>query len=51
MSRIRMLNLCGDSICKPLEIIFKNCLKEDIFPDEWKKANPVPICNKNDKQI
>ena len=39
MMSIRMLKLSGDSIWKPLEIIFKNCLKEGIFPDEWKRAN------------
>ena len=37
MISIRMLKLCEDSIWKPLEIIRKNCLKENIFPDEWKK--------------
>ena len=42
----RMLKLCGDSIWKPLEIIFKNCLKEGVFPNEWKKANVVPIHEK-----
>ena len=48
MISIHMLKLCGDSIWKPLEmeIIFKNCLKEGIFPDEWKKANIVPIHKK-----
>ena len=34
MISIRMLKLCGDSIWKPLETIFKNCLKEGIFPNE-----------------
>ena len=34
-----------------LEIIFKNCLKEGIFPNEWKKANVVPIHKKSDTQI
>ena len=43
MISIRMLKLCGDSIWKPPKIIFKNCLKEGIFPNEWKKANVVPI--------
>ena len=46
MISIRMLKLCGDSIWKPLEIIFKNCLKEGIFPNEWKKNNVVPIHKK-----
>ena len=46
MISIRMLKLCEDSIWKPLEIIFKNCLKEGTFPNEWKKANVVPIHKK-----
>ena len=33
MISIRMLKLCGDSIWKPLEIIFKNFLKEGMIPD------------------
>ena len=52
MISIRMLKLCGYSIWKPLEIIFKNSLKEGIFPNEWKKVNVAPIHKKkNDKQI
>ena len=46
-----MLKLCRDSIWKPLEIIFKNSLKEGVFPDEWKKATVVSIHKKQDKQI
>ena len=46
----RMLKLCGDSICKPLELIFKTCLRNDRFPLEWKKASVVPIHKKGDKQ-
>ena len=45
-----MLKICGPSICKPLEIIFKSCLESEIFPLEWKKANVVPVHKKNDKQ-
>ena len=40
---IRMLKICGDSICRPLNIIFKTCLRTGKFPLEWKKANIVPI--------
>ena len=49
-----MLKLLGDSTRKPPGIIFKNYLKEVIFPDEWEKASVVPIQiknKKNDKQI
>ena len=46
----RMLKICGDSICRPLNIIFKTCLRTGKFPLEWKKANIVPIHKKSDKQ-
>ena len=50
MISIPMLKLCGDSICKPLVLIFKTCLRNGRFPLEWKKVNVVPIHNKGDKQ-
>ena len=31
---IRMLKICGSSLCKPLKIIFKSCLESGIFPLE-----------------
>ena len=34
MTSIRMLKLCDKSICKPLNIIFKSCLTQGIFPSE-----------------
>ena len=43
---IRMLKICGDSICRPLSIIFKTCLRMVIFLLEWKKVNIVPIHTK-----
>ena len=48
---IRMLKLCGKSICKPLDLIFQSCIKHGEFPTEWKKANVVPVHKKSDKQI
>ena len=50
MINIRMIKLCGSSICKPLEIIFENCLRMGKFLSEWKKANVVPTFKKDDKQ-
>ena len=49
---IRMLKLYGPSLCEPLSIIFKSCLRQMKFPMEWKKTNVVPIQKKkkNDKQ-
>ena len=46
MISIRMLKLGEDSVWKPLQIIFKNCLKEGLFPYGWKKANVVRIHKK-----
>ena len=45
-----MIKLCGNSICKPLSIIFNDCLKEGKFPSYWKKAHVVPVHKKRDKQ-
>ena len=45
---IWMLKICGDSLCRPLELIFNDCLANGIFPSDWKKGNIVPVHNKND---
>ena len=34
---IRMLQLCGNSICKRLDLIFKQAIESGSFPSEWKK--------------
>ena len=41
--------MCGASLCKPLHIIFKNCISKGIFPEKWKKANVIPIFKKDKK--
>ena len=51
MINIRMLSLCGKSICKLLDLIFQLCMKQRKFPTEWKKENFVPVHKKEDKQI
>ena len=43
---ICMLKIYGDSILKPLELIFKSGLKNGKFPIKWKKANVVPVHKK-----
>ena len=43
---IRMIKICGKSLCKPLEMIFKSCIIKGEFPSEWKKANVVPVHKK-----
>ena len=45
-----MLKICGDSICVPLDMIFKQALLTGVFPSEWKKGNIVPIHKKDGKQ-
>ena len=45
-----MLKLCGDSICVPLEMVFKQALLTGVFPSEWKIVNIVPIHKNGDKQ-
>ena len=50
MLSIGMIKLCGDSTCKPLTIIFNDCLKEEKSPSDWKKANVLPGLQKGDKQ-
>ena len=48
---IRMLKICDSAIVKPLTILFKNCISQGIFPDNWKKSNICPTHRKGDKQI
>ena len=48
---IRMIKLFGQSIVKPLSIIFKNCIDNGIFPGIWKKPNILPVHKKGNKQI
>ena len=47
---IRMLKICGKTICKLLKFIFRECLNTCLFLLEWKKANLVPVYEKGDKQ-
>ena len=43
---IRMLKICGDSLCRPLELIFIHCLANGIYPSDWKKGKTVPVYKK-----
>ena len=48
---IRILKTCGDTVCKPLDLIFKQSLTTGVlFLSEWKKGNIVPCYKKGDKQ-
>ena len=43
---ICMLKICGDTICKPVEQIFKQALTTGVFSSERKKGNSVPCYKK-----
>ena len=42
-SSVRMIKLCGQSIVKPLAIVFKNCFDNSIFPDIRKESNIIAV--------
>ena len=46
---IRMLKLCATSVSKPLHILFNNSVISECFPNEWKKANAIPVHKKDGK--
>ena len=48
---IRIVKMFGKSICKPLELIFRNCIAAEKFPRIWKKANVIPIHKKNERNL
>ena len=41
-----MIKICGKSICKPLQLIFNQCIDAGSFPLKWKKASIVLIHKK-----
>ena len=40
---IRMIKLYAFSIAKPFSVFCRNCFENECFPEEWKKANIVPV--------
>ena len=46
MISICILKIYGNSILKPIELIFKSCIESGKFLIEWKKANVVQIIKK-----
>ena len=50
MIGIHMLKLCGNTVYKPHQLIFRSCIENGKFPSEWKKANVVPVHKKGNKQ-
>ena len=46
MIGIRMLKICGKSITRPIQIIYKEWFEKDCFPVQWKNAIVVPVHKK-----
>ena len=47
---VRMIRICGQSLVKPLAIIFKNCIDSGIFLNILNKSNIISVHKKGDKQ-
>lgn len=41
------LRTCAKEITPPITIIFKNCLRENIWPKSWKHARVTPVHKKS----
>ena len=48
---ISMLKICGDSICVPLKVIFKQALLNCVFLSEWKKGILFPFTKRATNKI
>ena len=46
-----MIKICDEAIVLPLLIIFKIALQSGIYPNKWKKANVVPVHQKDNKHL
>ena len=47
----RLLKTCAEEIAPIYKILFQNSLDQGIVPDDWKKANIVPVFKKGYKQL
>ena len=50
-SSVRMTKICNESVTILLKVIFKESLKNGVFPEVWKKANVVPVHKNEDKRL
>ena len=48
---IRMIQICGDSIICPLQLIFETAIRSSCFPDSWKKGNIILVHKKESKNL
>ena len=51
MLSITVLNICDESLLRPIWLIFQSCFENCKFPFQSKKGNVVPTNKKNDKQL
>ena len=47
---IHMIQLRGTSVVEPLKYLFESSLTADIFPENWKKANIIPVHKRESKK-
>ena len=47
---IAMIKICDSSIVEPLCMIYEECLKKEVYPSIWKRANVIPVHKKNSRQ-
>ena len=50
MLSIKMIKLCGNSICKPILTIFNDCLKVGKLPVGWKTTHVALVRKKGDQE-
>ena len=48
---IKIIQMFGQSISKPLFIIYSNCIRQSYFPKTWKMGNVIPVYKKNEKNL
>ena len=46
-----MIKICIKLITIPLKIIFKESLKNGVFPEIWERAHLIPVHKKEDKSL
>ena len=46
-----MIEICDESLLKPLIVLFRNSIKSSSYPDIWKKSNIISVHKKNNKQL
>ena len=48
---VSMVKICDSSIVRPLWLIYETCMHTGLFPDNWKKANVLPVYKTESRQL